>query len=386
MQKNKKNTILVTCGPGLAEYLRAELVELGHEIKSEHAGGITVEGTAIDVMELNLQLRTAYNVLWLLKEFTCKSPEQLYETINDMPWEEMINPDEYLSIVSRVNTPTIDNTMFAGMKVKDAIVDRVNEKVGSRPDSGPERDCLVYNLYWQRDRCWLYLNTSGRKLSDRSYRKMPYLAPLRESLAAGIVMATGYDGSKAFVNPMCGSGTLAIEAALIATGRACGLLRSNFGFMHELDFDKELWQALRREAQKTTTKKIGRIIASDISQEAVRATHSNAMTAGVDHLIEYDVCDFADTEIPEEGGVVVMNPEYGLRLGDQEELIPKYKRMGDFLKQKCAGYEGYIFTGNMELAKKVGLKAKRRFIFFNGDIECRLLKYELYAGTREKRD
>ena len=152
MQKNKNNTILVTCGPGLADYLRAELVELGHEIKSEHEGGITVTGTAIDAMELNLQLRTAYNVLWLLKEFTCKSPAQLYDTINAMKWEDMISPDEYLSIVSRVNTPTIDNTMFAGMKAKDAIVDRVNEKVGRRPDSGPERDCLVYNLYWQKEK------------------------------------------------------------------------------------------------------------------------------------------------------------------------------------------------------------------------------------------
>lgn len=386
MELHKKNTILVTCGPGLAEYLRAELEELGFDIKSEHEGGITVIGTAVDAMELNLQLKTAYNVLWLLKEFTCKSPAQLYDTINAMPWEDMISPDEYLSIVSRVNTPTIDNTMFAGMKVKDAIVDRVNEKVGRRPDSGPERDCLVYHLYWQRERCWLYLNTSGRKLSDRSYRKMPCIAPLRESLAAGIVMATGYDGSKAFVNPMCGSGTLAIEAALIGAGRACGLLRRNFGFMHELDFNKELWQGIRHEALKTPSKKPARIIATDISEEAVRAAKSNAMTAGVDHLIEFDVCDFQETEVPEDGGVVVMNPEYGLRLGEQEKLIPEYKRMGDFFKQKCAGYEGYIFTGNMELAKKIGLRTKRRFIFFNGDIECRLLKYELYAGTREQKD
>ena len=386
MDLEKKNTILVTCGPGLADYLRGELEEMGFEIKAEHGGGITVEGTGLDAMKLNLHLRTAYNVLYLLKEFDCDNPTQLYKMINSMAWEEMISPNEYLSIVSRINTPSIDNSMFASMKVKDAIVDRVSEKMGERPDSGSSRECLVYHLYWQRGRCWFYLNTSGRKLSDRGYRKMPGLAPLRECLAAGIVMATEYDGSGTFVNPMCGSGTLAIEAALIGAGRACGLLRHNYGFMHELGFDKDLWQGLRREAKKVSKKDIGRIIATDIQQEAVFAAKKNAMTAGVDHLIEFDVCDFAETEVPEDGGIVAMNPEYGMRLGEETDLAALYGRMGDFFKQKCGGYMGYIFTGNMSLAKKVGLRTSKRIIFYNGDIECRLLKYELYAGTRKQRD
>lgn len=386
MDLEKKNTILVTCGPGLAGYLRSELEELGFAIEAEHAGGITVEGTGLDAMRLNLYLRTAYNVLYLLKEFDCDNPTQLYKTINSMAWEEMISPDEYLSVVSRINTPSIDNSMFASMKVKDAIVDRVSEKVGERPDSGSSRDCLVYHLYWQRGRCWFYLNTSGRKLSDRGYRKIPGLAPLRESLAAGIVMATGYDGSVAFVNPMCGSGTLAIEAALIGAGRACGLLRHNYGFMHEIGFDKDLWQSMRRQAKKVSKKELAPIIATDISNEAVRAAQKNAMTAGVDHLIEFDVCDFAETKVPDGGGIVAMNPEYGMRLGEEGELAGLYGRIGDFFKQKCEGYTGYVFTGNMSLAKKVGLRTSKRIIFYNGDIECRLLKYELYAGTKKQRD
>jgi putative N6-adenine-specific DNA methylase len=386
MDLEKKNTILVTCGPGLADYLRGELEEMGFEIEAEHAGGITVKGTGLDAMRLNLHLRTAYNVLYLLKEFDCDNPTQLYKMINSMAWEEMISPDEYLSVVSRINTPSIDNSMFASMKVKDAIVDRVSEKVGQRPDSGSSRDCLVYHLYWQRGRCWFYLNTSGRKLSDRGYRKIPGLAPLRECLAAGIVMATEYDGTAAFVNPMCGSGTLAIEAALIGAGRACGLLRHNYGFMHELRFDKDQWQSMRRQAKKMSKKELAPIIATDISNEAVRAAKKNAMTAGVDHLIEFDVCDFAETEIPDGGGIVVMNPEYGMRLGEEGDLAAIYGRMGDFFKQKCAGYTGYVFTGNMSLAKKVGLRTSKRIIFYNGDIECRLLKYELYAGTKKQRD
>lgn len=383
MDLEKQNTILVTCGPGLAEYLESELVELGFKVESSHSGGITIKGTGADAMMLNLRLRTAYNVLYLLKEFRCSDPKQLYKIVNNMPWEEMISPDEYLTVVARVKTPSIDNSMFAGMKVKDAIVDRISSKVGERPDSGPEKDCLVYNLYWRDDRCWLYLNTSGLKLSDRSYRKMPFMAPLRESLAAGIVMATGYDGSQPFVNPMCGSGTLAIEAALIGAGRACGLLRNNFGFMHELGFDKARWQEIRRAASKLGGKDIKRIVATDISVDAIRCAQKNALTAGVQHLIDFKVCDYSETPVPEGPGIVVFNPEYGMRLGDSDELEPLYKGMGDFMKQQCPGYMGYIFTGNMQLAKKVGLRAKRRLIFYNGDIECRLLKYELYSGSRE---
>jgi len=383
MDLDKQNTILVTCAPGLAEYLETELAELGFKIDASHSGGITIKGTGADAMMLNLRLRTAYNVLYLLKEFRCSDADQLYKIINAMPWEGMISPDEYLTVVSRVKTPAIDNSMFASMKVKDAIVDRISSKLGERPDSGPERDCLVYNLYWRGDRCWLYLNTSGRKLSDRGYRKMPFMAPMRECLAAGVVMATGYDGSVPFVNPMCGSGTLAIEAALIGAQRACGLLRRNFGFMHELGFDKDRWQQIRHAAGKLGGKDIAPIIATDISEQAVECARKNAMTAGVEHLIDFKVCDYSETAVPEGPGIVVFNPEYGFRLGDTEQLEPLYKGMGDFMKQNCQGYMGYIFTGNMALAKKVGLRAKRRLIFWNGDIECRLLKYELYAGSRK---
>ncbi|MCK4997891.1 MAG: hypothetical protein KAS23_00095 [Anaerohalosphaera sp.] len=214
---------------------------------------------------------------------------------------------------------------------------------------------------------------------------MPHMAPLRESLAAGILMQTGYDGSAPLVLPMCGSGTLAIEAALIAQQRPCGLLRSNFGFMHEMDFDSDVWQQIRKEALDIGKKKpqeIAPIIATDIDQRAVEAARKNAMTAGVDHLIKFEVCDFFDTEVPIQPGIVLLNPEYGQRLGEIDQLEAVYKQIGDFFKQKCPGYTAYIFTGNPALGKKVGLKTSRRTVFFNGNIECRLLKYDIYAGTR----
>ena len=198
-------------------------------------------------------------------------------------------------------------------------------------------------------------------------------------------MSTGYDGSQDIVLPMCGSGTLAIESALIAMNKPPSVLRSNFGFRHIKVFDEQIWKEMLNDSLKGAGKgpQQKRIIATDIDVEAIAAAKQNAKTAGVEHLIEFDVCDFADTDVPKGEGIVIVNPEYGLRLGALEKLEKEYKRIGDFFKQNCAGYTGYIFTGNKKLAGKVGLKTSARMIFFNGKIECRLLKYEMYEGTKQ---
>lgn len=386
----RSGPVLVTCGRGLSGYLAAEVEELGFSVSEVRENGVRLSGSMADCERLNLCLRTATNVLFEVGRFTCESADALYEAIHSIAWEGSIPADEYVSVVSRVDTPCIDNSMFASLKVKDAIVDRIASKEGGRPDSGPNRDHVVVQLYWKGSEVRIYINTSGQKVSDRGYRKIPFQAPMRESLAAGVVLATGYTGEEVFINPMCGSGTLAIEAALIASGRAPGLTRVNFGFEHLRGFDGEKFRVLRnmlvKESKKWRSKrKIGRILASDHDTEAIEAAKKNALTAGVEHMIKFSVGDFADTVIPEEGGIIVMNPEYGMRLGDIEGLENLYKRMGDFFKQKCAGYTGYIFTGNSQLGKKVGLRTSKREIFYNGDIECRLLKYELYSGTRKEK-
>jgi putative N6-adenine-specific DNA methylase len=186
---------------------------------------------------------------------------------------------------------------------------------------------------------------------------------------------------------MCGSGTLAIEAAFIALNRAPGLQRINYGFMHIKGFNEQLWNDLRAQAKKEAEKTLHcRIVATDISREAVDAARRNAATAGVEHLIEFAVCDYSETTVPDGGGIIILNPEYGDRMGRINELESVYAGIGDFFKQKCRGYTGYIFTGNTDLAKKVGLRAKRRIPFFNGRIECRLLAYELYEGSRKSKE
>lgn len=382
MDFNKQDTVLVTCARGIVPYLIKEAEGLGFSVESEHDTGIEIKATLNDTQRLNLYLRTAFNVLYLLKKFTCRGPEELYREINSIAWEEIIDPKEYLSISSGTQSEHIKNAVFASQKAKDAIVDRLVKKCGSRPDSGAQRDNVVLNLYWKDDTCWLYLNTSGKKLSDRTYRKIPFKAPLQETLAAAIIQATGYDGSVPLVNPMCGSGTLAIEAALIALKRSPGLLRNNFGFMHVKGFDKEAWGKVRKAAHAGVLKKIAKpIIATDIDRKAIDAALKNAQTAGVESMIDFQVCDYRKTTVPKEQGIIVLNPEYGFRMGDEKKLETTYKDIGDFFKQQCSGYTGYIFTGNLNLGKKVGLRTSRKLIFYNARIECRLLEYKMYEGT-----
>jgi 23S rRNA G2445 N2-methylase RlmL len=229
----------------------------------------------------------------------------------------------------------------------------------------------------------MYLDTSGEPLSRRGYRKIPLFAPMQETLAAAVVFATGWNGEGNFINPMCGSGTLAIEAALIGLNRAPGLLRSNFGFMHIKGFRESLWNDIREQAKRKVKKALaGRIVATDIKSGTVEAAKKNATMAGVERLIAFDVCDYADTPLPDGSGAIVINPEYGERMGDVSRLEETYKGIGDFFKRKCKGYKGYVITGNRRLAKKVRLKPSRTIPFFNGGIECRLFEYDLYEGTR----
>ena len=382
----KKSRILVTCPKGITPFLKEELLQLGFPILSEGIAGIGTEGILDDTLALNLLLRTGHHVLFLIKEFRAHDSDDLYHSLSEIAWEKYIAEDGYVCVTSSVDNPNIRDSRYANVRCKDAIVDRIREKRGQRPDSGPDKDRVVVNLYWKNDVCSVYFDTSGEPLSKRGYRKIPMKAPMQETLAAAVIRATGWNGSSHFVNPMCGSGTLAIEAALIALHKAPGLLRNNYGFMHLRGFNESLWSNLREKAKKETRKTLQcRIIATDVSREAVAAARKNAATAGVEHLIEFDVCDYSATSIPDGSGVVVLNPEYGERMGKIQELEDVYKGTGDFFKQKCRGYKGYIFTGNLDLAKKVGLRAKRRVQFFNSGIECRLLEYELYEGSRKSK-
>jgi putative N6-adenine-specific DNA methylase len=383
---NTPSKVIITCNKRLALYLEKEVIDLGFKPVRVFSTGVELHVSLNDCIKLNLNLRCASQVLYRLHEFTAAEHNELHEKLTQLAWEDLIDFGGYFSVTSNVDNPTITTPLFANLRVKDAIVDRIKEKHKIRPDSGSDYSKAVIHLYWKEENAEIYIDSSGETLAKHSYRKIPGKAPMLEALAAGTIFATGWDQKSNFVNPMCGSGTLAIEAALIATKRTPGLFRMNYGFMHILGYDEEVFFVERKILKDQVVKQIDfKIIASDISEDAVDISEKNARTAGVDTLIDFVVADFADTEIPEGNGVVMFNPEYGERLGVHSKLEATYKRIGDFMKQSCKGYKGYIFTGNPDLAKKIGLRASKRIEFYNGKLDCRLLEYELYDGSKREK-
>jgi len=382
---DSNSKIIITCSNRIAPYLQKEVEALGFKPDRVFKTGVELTGTLQHCIQLNLNLRCASQVLFSVTQFRAANADELYKTLVAFEWENIIDADGYFSITSNVDNETINNSLFANVKVKDAIVDYFRNKTGSRPNSGSELDKAVIHLYWKEDWAEIFVDTSGETLSKHGYRKIPGKAPMLEALAAATLLATKWDRKSPFINPMCGSATLAIEAALLATNRMPGLYRSNYAFMHLAGYQTAMYQTERNKLDAAIINVPGlQIIASDISSDAINISKINAGAAGVFGLITFEEGDFETTTIPEDKpGVIYFNPEYGDRLGEEAELQATYKRMGDFMKQKCKGYTGYIFTGNLELGKKIGLKPLRRIEFYTSKIDCRLFEYELYAGTRK---
>lgn len=381
---DRPSSIFVTCSRGAASSVEKELAELGKEADQLLDTGVWLHGTLQDCMRLNLHLRCASQVMYSLGRFRCQGPDQLYQAIKETAWEEILPADGYFTVHGNVLHSTIQSSMFANVRVKDAIVDRMRQRTGRRPDSGAALLGAVIYLFWRGDHAELFLDTSGETLAKHGYRRLPGKAPMVEALAAATVLSTRWDRASPLVNPMCGSGTIAIEAALIAARRMPGLLREEYAFCHLLGFDSQCYRAMRVELEALIeSSPASKIFASDIDAQAVKIARQNAQQAGVAHLIEFSVSDFFQSELPASAGVIIVNPEYGERLGDSTQLAEVYKRIGDFFKQKAGGYWGYVFTGNLQLAKHIGLKTKRRMEFATAQLDCRLLEYELYAGSRK---
>lgn len=418
--------LIVSCARGLAPLTAAELMRLGYEIVDSTENTVVVRGGMRDMMTLNLQLRTAHRVLVPLLRTTCGNLRYLYNDVYSIDWENLIDADGYFMVNSVVRNETVRDTRMPSLTTKDAIVDRIRDKCGGRPDSGRESYGAAVFVYWMNDELIIYLDTTGEPLSKRGYRKIPGVAPMQETLAAGCVLATGWDAASPFVVPMCGSGTPAIEAALYALNRAPGSFKSHFGFMAIKGYrqmipgekagtsvrprfgatPEQIWKekvAVAREQERRED--LPPIIATDVSEDVVETAHLNAIAAGVSEYITFGTCDFAATRLPPPPGVIFMNPPYGERMAaggiaaeppldsaaddadapaaepsPGEPLDALYSRIGDFLKQKGAGYTGCVFTGNMELSRRVGLRSARRITFYNGPIECRLVVFDLYEG------
>src|SRR5690606_35613334 len=289
---NSPGKVIIICNRRLSPYLAQEVSALGFDIVRSFNTGVEVKATVNECIRLNLNLRVASQVLYEIKSFRAFDAEELYKNLVVIPWEELLPFDGYFSVTSHVHNETITTPLFANVKVKDAIVDRIKDKKGLRPNSGPELSKAVIHLHWMDDRAEIFLDTSGETLAKHGYRKHPGKAPMLEALAASTIMATNWDGKSPFINPMCGSGTLAIEAALFAQKRMPGLQRMNYSFMHVLGYNEDVFFEERRLLKEKTDKtNLPFIVASDISDEAIEIARQNARTAGVEHLIQFEVCD-----------------------------------------------------------------------------------------------
>ena len=241
----KKGAVIITCNKRLAPYLEQEVKELGFPIEETFITGVRINASMNECIRLNLSLRCASQVLYNIKQFEAQDADAVYKEVYSYPWEQLLAQDGYFSVTSNVFNDTINNNMFAILRVKDAIVDRMQEKTGSRPSTGAELTGAVIHLFWKGDAAELFIDTSGDSLARHGYRKIPGRAPMLEALAAATILAGKWDRKSPFINPMCGSGTLAIEAALIATDTCPGLFRNNYAFMHLQDFDETIYQEER---------------------------------------------------------------------------------------------------------------------------------------------
>jgi putative N6-adenine-specific DNA methylase len=368
-----------TTAKGVEEVLAGELVRLGVAEVAIESGGVRFAGGMEAAYRANLWLRTASRVLMPLAEFACESPEELYQGVRTIPWTQYVTPSMTLAVDCNLRDSALTHSGFVALKTKDAIVDEVRDRCGTRPNIDTKDPDLRVNVRLFRNRCTLSLDCSGTPLDRRGYRLDRHEAPLKENLAAALVELSGWDGSVPFLDPMCGTGTIAIEAALKALRIPPGLLRAGFGFQRWPGFDRGLWERLIEEAREGMLAQLpAPVLGSDISHSAVAMANENARRAGVNELISLGRCEISELNPPPGPGILIFNPPYGKRLGEEEELKPLYKEIGDVMKKRCKGYTAYLFTGNLELAKSVGLKASRRIVLYNGPIECRLLKYEMY--------
>ena len=394
---DKNYPIIISCAKELSRWTEIEVLDLGYKPIEVTENTVVVRGSMRDVMNLNLRLRTAHRVLVPLLRTVCRNIRDLYEAALSIDWENLIEADGYFSVSSIVHNYTIRDTRLPSLYTKDAIADRMREKCQRRPDSGGENKGAAVFVYWERDEVIIYLDTSGEPLSKRGYRKIPGSAPMQETLAAACLMAMHWDGKTPFLSPMCGSGTPAIEAAMFAMNKAPGTLKGHFAFQSIKDYGRiipgesaprvaprqragaspeQIWKELLIDAKdQEKTDNLPKIVATDISPEAVENAHTNAIAAGVAPYIDFKACDFADSPIPEGRGCVFFNPEYGIRLGTYEELAPVYERIGSFMNERCAGWTGGLITGNPDLARLVNLYYRTRVPFFNGPIDCRLFIY-----------
>ena len=373
--------IVVKTFYGLESVLTKELEEMDVKNVVVKNRAVQFKGNNYLLYKLNYNLRTAISVLKPIFEFTAQNEDSLYQQIYNFDWSVFLDVKRTFAIENAVNSTIFKHSQFAALKVKDAIVDQFRDRTGKRPFVDTENPDLLINLYIAEDKCIISLNSSGEPLFKRGYRTQTDIAPLNEVLAAGLIKLSGWEGKTNIIDPMCGSGTIPIEAALMAYHVPPGIFRNQFGFEKWNDFEQSLFDDVIDDVIDTKDFAY-QIIGSDVSVKAVNITKANIKNASLTSRIHVINSSFEDLEPSFDSGLIIMNPPYGERI-KEDGLFELYKNIGDTLKKKYSGYECWIFSCNLDAIYNIHLHPSRRITLFNGALEGKYQCYRMYKGIKE---
>lgn len=370
---------------GLEDILAAELTALGAADITPGARSVAFTGDKKLMYRANYELRTAIRILQPIYTFKTKHENHFYKKMYEFDWTEYFSPDQTLAIDGVTQSQYITHSKYLALKAKDSIVDQYRARFNERPSIDVHDPDIRLNVHISRDNlCTVSIDTSGDSLHKRGYRKDTVEAPINEILAAGLVQLSGWKRDCAFVDPMCGSGTIAIEAAMFAKNMPAQKHRKiPFGFTKRKDYDAKLWEIVQSEADAKISDFKHEIVGSDKDFDAVSISRFNAGYAEVDDVVTFSRKDFMIAKAPAESGVLVFNPPYDERL-DIKDAEAFYKQIGDALKKNWTGWEAWIISSNLKAVKRLGLRASSRKPLFNGKLSCKLVQFELYRGSRKE--
>lgn len=370
---------------GLEDILSTELQRLGARNVEVHNRAVGFTGDKGFMYKANLCLRTALRILVPVETFKVKDEKSLYDAIYSINWENYMDVTDTLAIDTVLSSDLFTHSQYLSQKAKDAVVDQFRAKHGERPSVDLDNPTLRIHLHVVGDTCTVAFDSSGESLHKRGYRDKTNLAPINEVLAAGMILLTGWDKRSTLIDPMCGSGTILIEAAMIANNIPPGYYREEYGFQKWekfMAFDEELFNMIFDSAINKITNHEQKIIGCDISRNVAKKAKENVKLAKVDDIVTIQTCAMQDMEVPAGRGVVIMNPPYGERMV-KDNIEELYKSIGDTFKKNFSGYDCWVISSNMEAFKHVGLRPSRKIVLFNGQLECRFMKYEMYQGTKK---
>ena len=369
---------------GLEEVLAAEIRNLGAKNVRVMHRAVICEGNKEMMYRLNYNVRTGLKVLKPFKTFFAKNPDELYKKVQEIQWWELLRTDQTFCIDAVTSGHFFTHSQYAALKMKDAIVDQFRDVMGPRPSINTLNPDLRINLHIREDKVSILFDSSNESLHHRGYRKQVDKAPMNEVLAAGLIQLTGWKADSNFLDCMCGSGTLPIEAAMFAMKIPAGYYRKQWGFMKWDDWEPELWKRIKEEADSQICEFEHEIWASDRSPKAVAIAEGNINNARLQHDIHLMKKNMEDLTPPEEGGIVIINPPYGDRL-EEDDIDQVYENIGNTLKHNFQGYQCWLITDDAVALKHVGLKPSAKIPVWNGPLECRFVRYDIFAGTLKER-